>query len=114
MGIRFEQYDDVGNEVEPIFLPSKMEVCGGCGGKGQSSAYLGAFTEDQIAEDPEFFEDYMASRYDRVCGECNGLRVVEVLDWARLTPEQRAMVEKRAREEAYDARLTIMERRMGA
>lgn len=58
-------------------MSTKWEVCPTCDGEGKSSAYLGTFTADDIAEhDPEFMEDYFAGHFDRKCTECNGLRVV--------------------------------------
>lgn len=55
----------------------KFLVCPECLGSGSSSAYLGAFTGDDIAQmDDEFMEDYFAGNFDRKCDNCNGQRVV--------------------------------------
>lgn len=55
----------------------KFIVCPECEGTGTSSAYLGAFTSDDMAQmDDEFMDDYFAGRYDRHCDECKGQRVV--------------------------------------
>ena len=68
-------YCDDGSEIE---LPSKWTICRHCQGEGTSSAYLGAFTRDDMDEaGPEFLEDYMAGRYDRACG-CQWLDLAEV------------------------------------
>lgn len=73
---------------EPHELPTKFEVCHQCRGHGTSSAYLGAFTGSEWAEqDDEFKEDYIAGRYDRTCETCNGLRVMPYVDEARCDPE---------------------------
>ena len=64
-----------------VNLPYFFEVCPQCEGSGTSSAYLGAYTASEWAEqDDEFKEDYIAGRYDRTCQTCNGLRVVAEVD----------------------------------
>lgn len=56
----------------------KFIVCPNCGGTGSSSAYLGAFTSDDMHDmDDEFMDDYFAGNFDRKCDECNGQRVVK-------------------------------------
>lgn len=56
----------------------KFSVCPECQGTGSSSAYLGAFTHDDLMEQGEdFIEDYIGGAYDRKCDHCNGLRVVK-------------------------------------
>lgn len=55
----------------------KFIVCPECRGTGSSSAYLGAFTsEDMHEQGQDFMDDYISGAYDRKCDECNGLRVV--------------------------------------
>ena len=45
-------------------LPSKVVVCSRCDGKGVSTAYLGAYTPEEMDEQgPEFFDDYMGGRF---------------------------------------------------
>lgn len=79
-------YNDDDSETE---LPFKWEICGACSGHGSSSAYLGAFTrEDLDDEGPEFVEDYFAGRYDRSCEHCDGAGKVKVVDPAR-TPKDK-------------------------
>ena len=56
---------------------ARFTVCPACGGSGASSAYLGAFTSEDIAEmDDEFMEDYFEGRFDRKCTTCDGNNVV--------------------------------------
>lgn len=69
--------DDDGDERR---LPFKWEICPTCDGHGKSSAYLGAFTGDQLREDPDFAQDYMDGYYDRSCDECNGRGSIPVID----------------------------------
>ena len=55
----------------------KFAVCPDCQGRGTSSAYLGAFTsEDLDYMGEEGREDLAAGRFDRPCSSCNGQRVV--------------------------------------
>jgi hypothetical protein len=69
--------------------PTKIEVCPQCGGRGRSSNYLGVITQDQMADDPDFYFDYMNGAYDRTCESCDGRNVVEVIDGERLTATER-------------------------
>lgn len=74
-------------EGETITLPYKWHICGSCRGDGKSSAYLGAFTAEDMREDPDFAEEYMAGRYDRTCEECNGAGKVALVDRRGCKPE---------------------------
>ena len=108
--------DDDGWEVE-LSLPARYEVCDGCRGKG-THVHRGidgnGLTPWDFAEDPDFAEDYFSGRYDVTCEDCNGLRVVPVVDEKAADPRdlelyyehERALAELRAEEAA--------ERRMGA
>lgn len=69
--------------------PTRIEVCPQCGGRGRSSLYLGSFSAEEMWEDPDFAEEYMAGGYDRTCETCEGRNVVEVIDEDRLTEEER-------------------------
>jgi len=68
-------------------MSSKWRICPRCEGEGTSSAYLGAFTADEMAEQGEDFrEDYIAGRYDRTCEKCLGTGKVNREDerrWAQ-------------------------------
>lgn len=86
--IRFDYYDDKKDEEYEVVIPAIFEVCPACGGRGASSAYLGAFTrEDMDEQGPEFMESYMNGAYDRRCDECDGERVIAVPDRRRGDPE---------------------------
>jgi hypothetical protein len=78
-------------------LPFKWEICPHCQGHGKSSAYLGAFTRDQLDEDPEFFEDYLAGHYDRACDHCQGGKV-KVVDETKVSKEDLKLFEKQEEE----------------
>lgn len=78
---------------EELQLPARWSICSHCNGEGQSSAYLGAFTaEDMHDAGPEFMEDYMAGAYDRSCEHCEGSGkvLVPVLPGADATEEHTA------------------------
>jgi RecJ-like exonuclease len=77
-------YDD--ENPDGRALPFKWCICPHCEGNGTSSAYLGAFTGEQLRDDPEFAEDYIAGHYDRACDTCGGSGKVKVVD-ARRTPK---------------------------
>jgi hypothetical protein len=105
-------YCDDGSEIE---LPSQWSICSHCQGEGKSSAYLGAFTRSDMDEaGPEFFDDYMAGRYDRACDACDGAGKVRVVDWSKLTKEQKRAWNEQVRGDREDAAITRMERAMGA
>lgn len=112
MPITFKTYDENDEEVT-LTVATTKEVCGTCNGEGTSSAYLGAFSGEDMANDPEFFESYMQGAYDRVCPECNGNKVVDVPDESR-TPKDvwEKYVTYCTDEREYNA-LVEMERRMG-
>ena len=79
-------YDDNDNELE---LPTTWEVCPRCNGTGVHDAWEGGLTSSEMHElDDDFFEDYAAGRYDVPCSECNGERLVAIVDEDALTPEQ--------------------------
>lgn len=66
-------------------IPTCWCICGQCQGHGKSSAYLGAYTHEQLADEgPEFIEDYIAGEYDRACDHCGGSGKI-------LTPDRKAM-----------------------
>lgn len=71
---------------------SQWIICRACGGEGKSSGHLGAFDAAEMAEDPDFFEDYMSGVYDRCCEVCEGKGRVKVTepDASHLTDEELA------------------------
>jgi RecJ-like exonuclease len=95
-------------------LPFVWEICGRCDGHGKSSEHLGAFTGDQMREDPDFAAAYMAGEYDQDCQHCDGTGKVMVPDFNKISKPDakeyraqiRALHEVEAEHEA--------ERRIGA
>lgn len=104
-----------------VSFPSKFEVCGTCRGKGKhvDPAIDGnGITAEEWDRgwDQDERESYLAGDYDVTCQECGGLRVVEVVDEARLTEAHRgqlAAAERllyiRAQDDDSERRLRRME-----
>lgn len=105
-------------DVEFTF-PSKNEVCGRCDGDGvHDPEDWNGFTQSEWSEcEPEFRADYMDGRFDVRCTECDGNRVVPIIDESILSAAQQKVLELYEKElEAdweYD-RIAEQERRMGA
>ncbi len=76
-----DHWNEETERYETVHLPAKYEVCPDCKGEGKSSAYLGAFTRDELDEmGDEFIDDYRAGNFDRPCERCAGNRVIAVVD----------------------------------
>lgn len=101
--------------IEEIPLPTRFEVCPRCRGNGShvNPSIDGNGLSREHMEDREFMEDYMAGVYDVPCYECDGRRVVSVVDEAQCDPALlAAYVEQEdaaAREWAAEAHLRRME-----
>lgn len=84
---------------EETVLPSKYEVCPTCGGRGSyvnpSIDSHGITAEEWDTWDDEEREGYFAGYYDITCEECEGLRVVRVPDWEKLTDDQKRLWQER-------------------
>lgn len=88
---------------EPIPVPSKLEICGKCGGRGKHSLRFGAFSGDRLAEareDEEFWEGYTSGAFDEPCDRCGGTGRVNVPDEQRCSPELLAAIQEYDEEEA--------------
>ena len=110
--MKIHVYDDEGEEVK---LPMCWEICSQCQGDGNSSAYLGAITQEDWDRDWDYDEreDYFAGKYDRICDSCGGAGKVQVIDEDRLTDEQREQYVSAVQEEISYQQECEMERRMG-
>lgn len=74
-------------EIEfEVFLPTKRALCSRCDGRGvhDHEAFSDGITMGEFAEDPDFHEAYMRGAYDVKCSECNGERVVTLIDEGRV------------------------------
>lgn len=111
--------EDTGDEVVNE-LPSRKEVCGRCYGEGKHvnpNIDSHGISREEFDEDPDFKEAYFSGVYDVTCHECNGLRVVDVVDeGACHTPERKALLARyydRLDEDAAYRRECEAERRFG-
>lgn len=95
---------------DSIQLPHKWAICNGCRGDGKSSAYLGAFTGDQMREDPDFAADYIDGLYDRTCERCGGTGKAAILDPARTPRDQLRAYRAQQADEAAIREMERMER----
>lgn len=97
-------YNDNDDEVK---LPWKWEICDACDGHGTSSAYLGAFTRDDLYDmGDEWCEDYFAGRFDRACEHCSGGKV-KVVDESRCSKED---LDKYYEQQQIDADIDHMQK----
>jgi hypothetical protein len=97
-------------------VPARYEVCDTCHGKGthvNPSIDSHGLTAEDFAEDPDFREAYFEGRYDVLCAECGGRRVVPVVDETRATPEQERLAEEARTSHYEDQRCRWHEREMG-
>lgn len=119
MNVTIKLHDRNGKEIECL-LPGKYEVCWRCEGEGKHtkpSIDGNGLTAEDFYEDPDFSEAYFSGRYDVICSECQGNRVIPVADPSRCTyAEKRLLVSERIwqREEAEYRALVRAEMRMGA
>lgn len=99
-----------------IELPARYEVCSRCEGKGThvNPAIDGnGLTREDFAEDPDFEEAYFEGRYDIACLDCEGARVVPVVDASKIEPKLLKLYEEQCRFEAEDRAQCRYEERMG-
>lgn len=79
-GITIEIEDpDNEDEMMEVTLRTSFELCPTCEGSGVSCGGL-VFTQSDFDEDPDLRQNLAEGLYDRPCHECNGLRVIEVVD----------------------------------
>lgn len=108
---------DEGDEQE-IELPTKKEVCFRCHGEGthvNPNVDGHGISAEEWANDweEEEREAYFSGRYDVTCEECNGLRVVDVVDEEALSPTERKAYEDWCDSEAAYRAECAAERRFG-
>lgn len=112
-------YPILDDDEQPIRLPMHKEVCGRCRGEGTivNPAVDGFSTSDECWQDEDFRDGYLSGRYDITCPDCDGLRVVDVVDEETLErndPELYARWLASCREWFDDQHMSMMERRYGA
>jgi hypothetical protein len=80
-------------------LPSKYEVCNRC----RKGSYVNP-NIDRNRISPEELRNYFSGLYDVQCAECDGLRVVKVVDTNRLSTNQRKVFQLWMQQEEEHAR----------
>ena len=118
--IRVSYFDDDDEEIEETYdVPIEFVVCPLCNGKGthvNPSIDCNGLTREDFDADPDFAEDYFSGRYDQVCNECHGDRVVADINEDKLTPAIRESLERERLEREADDEYAAecrYERRMG-
>lgn len=100
---------------DEIVLPTKWCICGQCKGHGKSSAYLGAYTADEMDQmDDQWQEDYFAGNFDRACDTCRGSGKVQKVDHEKLTAEQKTAWYKQCEDDRLERAIRLSEIRAGA
>ena len=89
-------YMDDGREIELPMKTESCEVCHGTGSHVNPAIDAGGISADEFNDDPDFLEGYKGGRYDVRCNRCQGRTTIPVVDWQRLTGDER---------EAYQAQL---------
>jgi len=84
-------------------------VCGRCRGEGTLGGYPGVYTQEDFAEDPDLFEDYMDHR--RTCEDCGGRTTIKQL---KAEVEAREDIRDAIRDWYETEAIYASERRMGA
>jgi hypothetical protein len=107
-----EEHDTEEDEV--LKLPAKLEICDLCGGKGKvvnPSIDAGGLSQDDFYDDPDFEEEYFGGTYDIGCPQCSGKRVVPVVNYDGLNPEEKKEFDEYQREQAEIAEEEYNDRR---
>jgi len=97
-------------------VPCRYDVCPTCQGRGRHvnpSVDCDGLTADDFAEDPDFATDYLDGCYDVPCFECDGNRVVVVLDRDAIDPADLERIDRWNAARARDRQEAMWERRMG-
>lgn len=116
VSILFETEDDDG-VITVHWLKTRYELCRTCEGRGKhvnASIDCCGLSQEDFDRDPEFEENYFNGTYDVTCNECNGRRVVPILDEGANDPELVAKYQEYRNDLYNDARESASERAMGA
>lgn len=115
-----EWEDEDGHLVETE-IPQEWEICPSCSGEGTTIArsLKGiAFSEEDLAEDPEFAHNMANGAYNESCPECNGTgKILVPIAYEQLNNEQKKAMdwlEEQARISAEIDAISAMECRYGA
>ena len=116
MAISWTRYDEEHDteEEKTLSLPARLELCDLCSGKGSvvdPSIDAGGLSQDDFYDDPGFEEEYHGGTYDIPCPQCRGKRVVPVVNYEGLAPEQKKEFDEYQREQAEIAEEEYNDRR---
>lgn len=73
--VKIENYKFDDEDIQGSMQPWKIELCNVCYGIGSclnSSMRNHAYSQEDYAEDPDFFHDMIQGKYDVTCRVCNG------------------------------------------
>jgi hypothetical protein len=116
--IEWSTEDENGSEIVHE-LPARLEVCPRCRGKGSHvnpSIDGHGITQEERERDwsDDEWDGYLRGDYDVNCYECDGLRVVAVVDRDSCDPDLLKQYDQDQAEEAAFQRMCQAERDMGA
>lgn len=112
---------DRDGEKTTVTLPTRWCICGACDGEGKTSRHVesdgGGFTASEWYDrEPDFRRAYRRGDYDRNCEECNGSGKVRVIEYSKLTQEQRKALDAHNKQMAFERKIDAAhaaERRAG-
>jgi len=102
---------------ETIYLNARWAICSRCHGDGThvNPAVDGnGITQEEMDQDPDFFEAYMSGQYDIRCEECDGSGKVAEPDPHNNPAELLEAWEAFQKDLAESRAIEAQERRMGA
>lgn len=90
-------------------------VCSRCRGKGThvNPNIDGNGLPDECVNDPEFMESYMSGVYDVRCSECDGNKVLDVVDVDALSDDDKEAYHRHIDEIRSMEAEAVEERRLG-
>ena len=113
--ISYTIYDEEDYETEKeLELPAKFEICDLCEGRGSvvnPSIDAGGISEDEFDADPEFRESYSSGAYNISCTKCGGRGRNPVVNYEKLSEEQKKEFDQYQHDKAEEARDAENDRR---
>lgn len=107
-------------DVNGNTYPAKYDVCPRCRGEGthtnpsiDGNGLTASDIDYHMDGDPEFLDNYFSGVYDVACHECDGKRVVLVVDEEMLSTEQMEQLAEDYSEDLADRLMRDAERRFG-
>ena len=117
---KFTMCNEEGDE-DDYTLPGQYIICHNCQGKGThvNRAIDGnGISPEEFAEDPDFFDEYMAGTYDVSCeNKCDNGKIIVPIDADNMSDEQKKLLlllEAHEMDEHLYRQECEWERKMGA